>query len=102
MPNPNTAINYRPNKQPEAGTLVNLTKECGGGDNAAFLAEVARRLAAEPKSKDPEAPTIDATGIGCIGLLGEYGLIGYGIRRAQELVRADSAPSYWSHAFLLA
>jgi hypothetical protein len=35
-----------------------------------------------------------------IGMMGEYGMIGYSIRLAQSIIRFDRQPSYWSHVFL--
>lgn len=97
-------------------------------DNADFLAEVGRRLArlddgtpgngnapkrpgkkarrvsskpsqrATPADADPLCVASD--GVLAIGLLGEYGQLGYALRRAQEVLRIDRTPSYWSHAFL--
>jgi len=74
-------------------------------DNAEFLAEVARSLKdqTEPKAaaKGPKQYVIDAGGVAAIGLIGEYGLTGQTLRRAQEFIRADRSPCYWSHAFLI-
>jgi hypothetical protein len=105
------------------------TKPFQSKDNADFLAEVARRLArwgegtpgssnapkrpgrgkdrtasskasqrATPADADPMHVAKD--GVLAIGLLGEYGQLGYALRRAQEVLRIDRTPSYWSHAFL--
>lgn len=100
MPNLHTAIRYAPGARANPD-LVDLTPAFRGKDNGAFLAEVARRLAAAAQTPDETGRTVDPGGIACIGLTGEYGLVGYGIRRAQELIRVDGSPSYWSHAFLI-
>jgi hypothetical protein len=100
MTNINTAIRYVPDAQPN-DDLVDLTAQLTTQDNAAFLAEVARRLK-QRASDRTTAGLFDPTGIGCICLTGEYGPIAYGIRRAQELIRTDRTPSYWSHASLIA
>lgn len=96
-------------------------------DNAEFLADVAARLArwkgpaprdeaasqpsqraskkrqaaaaAEPAAA-PEPLEIARDGVLAIGLLGQYGPLGYALRRAQEVIRVDRTPSHWSHAFL--
>jgi len=100
MSNLNTAIRYDPaaSVNPE---LHDLTRQFRRRDNAAFLAEVARRLHDAAETPDATGRRIDPGGVACIGLIGEYGLVGYGIRRAEELIRVDGTPSYWSHAFLL-
>lgn len=80
---------------------TDLTKQFHDKDNAAFLAEVAKRL------KKLKGPTGDGVpyhapeGEMAIGLIGSYGLFGYGLRRSQEILRLDRGPSYWSHTFLL-
>ncbi|MGH7132484.1 MAG: hypothetical protein ACREJO_11115, partial [Phycisphaerales bacterium] len=75
-----------------------LSAEFAAQDNAAFLARVASELIAMPPSRDHTF----GFGRACIGLIGEYKLIGYISRRAQEIIRIDHSPSYWSHAFLFA
>lgn len=95
-----SAIRYRPAAK-ENPELVNLTEEFKNRDNADFLAEMAKRLAAKATTLPADGIGFDRGGIACIGLMGEYGLIGYGIRRAQEIIRVDRTPSYWSHAFLI-
>ncbi|HEU5171560.1 MAG TPA: hypothetical protein VFU46_13520 [Gemmatimonadales bacterium] len=67
-------------------------------DNAAFLAAVASALGRLAQRDEG----IAGDGLLCIGLLGEFGHLGYGLRRAQAAVRLDRQPSYWSHAFLVA
>lgn len=71
-------------------------------DNAAFLAEVAKELQQEQIPNDDSEPYHSPTGDMAIGLMGSYGLAGYGLRRSQEILRVDRGPSYWSHAFLFA
>ncbi len=94
-----TALRYDPTQKEPNERLNDLSKEFRSQDNAAFLAEVARRL---KKVQVPKgSPPIAKDGVACIGLMGEYGLIGYAIRRGQEILRVDHTPSYWSHAFLL-
>jgi len=98
MGNLNTAIRYIPS----AGRNVevrDLSRKFLRKDNAEFLAAVAADLKGKAR-KPAYGPYLDPEGRGCIGLIGEYGLIGYTIRRAQELIRVDHAPSYWSHAYL--
>ncbi len=100
MPNVNTILRYV-RGSPVNPELVDLTEPFLRRDNAEFLAEVRTRLS-EAAADPVTGAYFDAGGIGCIGLLGEFGLIGYGIRRALEVLRVDHTPSYWSHAFLLA
>src|SRR5690349_3948650 len=100
MANLNTAIRYNPDATVNPD-VVDLSDDYRRKDNAAFLAEVATRLAAASKVPDKTGRTVDPGGVACIGLIGEYGLIGYGIRRAEELIRVDGTPSYWSHSFLI-
>lgn len=97
----NTAVRFRATGAPKS-PVADVTPKFRSADNAAFLAYVAGELAALSKKFGPEEPGFDAGGVGCFGLLGEYGLIGYGIRQAQKLVRVDHLPSCWSHAFLFA
>jgi hypothetical protein len=119
MSNLSTATRYVANavENPE---LLDLCPAFAGKDNADFLAEVARRLsarqrathaqrkgstkkAARKKASDAareEEREIAADGVLAIGLLGEYGPLGYALRRAQEVLRIDRTPSHWSHAFL--
>jgi len=100
MSNINTAIRYVSGAT-KSPTLSDLTSRFRQKDNAAFYAEVARRLKSAAKRPGPGGTGFDAGGVACIGLLGEYGLLGYGIRCAQEAFRTDHSPSYWSHAFLI-
>ena len=93
----NTAMRFLPDARPE-GSIEELTRTFRKKDNADFLTEVARRLA-QLQTEAPDA--FDPGAVACIGLAGMYGHVGYGLRRAQEVVRIDMAPSYWSHAFLL-
>jgi len=102
MPNINTAIRYLAAGAP-SGHFTDLSSEFKARDNAAFLAEVARQMKKLAGTKaGPMKTRFDVGGIATIGLIGSYGLLGYGIRRAQELIRVDRTPSYWSHAFLIA
>ncbi|MFJ3485945.1 hypothetical protein ACIPL1_21495 [Pseudomonas sp. NPDC090202] len=87
----------KPSEKPEPP--VDLSKRFQNKDNAAFLAEVAKQLAKLKPGKD-DLPHHAADGEMAIGLIGSYGLFGYGLRRSQEIVRFDRGPSYWSHAFL--
>ncbi len=96
----NTALRYLRGETGEPGNLTDLTVEFLRGDNAAFLARVATDLKALAKKAGPGGTRFAADGVGTIGLIGEYGLIGYGIRRGQEILRVDHTPSNWSHAFL--
>ena len=96
----NTALRYLRGETGEPGNLTDLTVEFLRGDNAAFLARVATDLKALAKKAGPAGTRFAADGVGTIGLIGEYGLIGYGIRRGQEILRVDHTPSHWSHAFL--
>jgi hypothetical protein len=98
MANLNTVSRYFPGRKPDLTTLEDLTDAFRNKDNAAFLAEVAGRLSA--LRSDPTFGSLFSGGAGCVGLIGEYGLIGYSIRQAEELVRVDNTPSYWSHAYL--
>ena len=113
MSNLSTATRYLANAahNPE---LVDLCPAFKAKDNADFLAEVARRLSArqrEGSSKEggrgkrtrtapDDAREVAADGVLAIGLIGEYGPLGYALRRAQEVLRIDRTPSHWSHAFL--
>ncbi len=101
MTNLNTAIRYDASARSNPG-IVDLTSSFKGRDNASFLAEVAQRLQAASEQPDASGRRHDPGGVAAIGLIGEYGLLSYGIRRAQELLRVDGTPSYWSHAFLIA
>jgi hypothetical protein len=93
----NTAIRVAPNARQNPAVL-DWSRRYRGRDNAAFLAGVAREL--ERTARDyPD--TVDPAGVLCVGLLGEFGYIGYGLRRAQATLRIDRQPSYWSHAFLV-
>jgi hypothetical protein len=60
---------------------------------------VTRRLRAA--ASGPDGAWFDGGGAGCIGLIGEYGLVGFAIRQAQAVIRVDRTPSYWSHCFLV-
>jgi len=99
MGNFNTAIRFLPGAK-RAPTLVDLTRPFLKRDNAQFLARVAQSLDKLSHTSWPGGVGVDRGGVACIGLIGEYGLIGYTIRRAQEVIRVDRTPSYWSHAFL--
>lgn len=103
MPSINTAIRYIPDDDVDKvvpSGCVDLTDRFRELDNASFLAAVARDLQKWARKRNPGGTRFDPGGVAAIGLLGEYGLLGYGIRRAQELIRVDHTPSFWSHAFL--
>lgn len=114
MSNLSTATRYLANAvhNPE---LLDLCPAFQAKDNADFLAEVARRLSArqrEQRSSNEggrgkrtrataaEEREVAPDGVLAIGLIGEYGPLGYALRRAQEVLRIDRTPSHWSHAFL--
>ncbi|MCI0377858.1 MAG: hypothetical protein L0215_09640 [Gemmataceae bacterium] len=101
MSNINLATRYLPGGNPKPEYLVDLTGDFRRRDNAAFLAEVAKQLRDKAAKPGPAGTAFAPDGAACIGLLGEYGLMGYGIRQAQSLLRMDKVPSSWSHAFLL-
>jgi hypothetical protein len=83
--------------------LEDLTEEFKGRDNAAFLAEVSRRMTALSEAGGfPAETSVEAGGFAAIGLIGGYGVANYLIRQAQQVLRVDRTPSYWSHCFLLA
>jgi len=101
-----------PSRNPNTA-LVDLSKKFARKDNAEFFAEVRQRIDALDLPPLPREDTTESAleekrkkrsfrlgGRAAIGLIGEYGMIGYGVRRAQELLRFDRTPSYWSHAFL--
>src|SRR5215467_2881591 len=86
----------------EPANIQDWSKAYRNRDNATFFAMVRNDL-----------DQLDETALGltegrsfkrglraAIGLLGEYGLVGYTIRLAQALIRFDRQPSYWSHSFL--
>ncbi|WP_194788401.1 hypothetical protein [Pseudomonas sp. UFMG81] len=79
---------------------ADLSKPFRHKDNAAFLAEVAQQLQQLAGQLADGEHRHAADGEMAIGLIGSYGLFGYGLRRSQEIVRIDRGPSYWSHAFL--
>lgn len=79
---------------------TDLTKHFHNKDNAAFLAEVAKQLKNLKGDDGDGTPSHAPDGEMAIGLIGSYGLFGYGLRRSQEIIRFDRGPSYWSHAFL--
>jgi hypothetical protein len=94
----NTAIRVAPNAR-QNPAILDWSERYRGRDNAAFLAGVARAL---QRTAREYPDTMDPGGVLCVGLLGEFGHIGYGLRRAQATLRLDRQPSYWSHAFLVA
>jgi hypothetical protein len=96
MSNFNTAIRYDSlaTSNPD---LKDYSKDFCDADNGEFFAEVARQLA----KPAPGSTTLETDSVASIVLIGEYGLPGYRIRRAQEVLRIDRTPSFWSHAFLL-
>jgi hypothetical protein len=79
---------------------TDLTRKFLKSDNAAFLAAVAKELSTLTAPDTADVPGHAIDGEMAIGLIGSYGLTGYGLRRSQEIVRLDRGPSYWSHAFL--
>lgn len=79
--------------------VADLTEQFRDEDNAAFLAKVASELSTLQPANEHD-PRHSAGGEMAIGLIGGYGLMGYGLRRSQEILRLDRGPSYWSHAFL--
>lgn len=84
---------------PDSDAPIDLTEKFKNKDNADFLAEVAKQLVTlTPSERSTPHHAID--GEMAIGLTGSYGLLGYGLRRSQEIVRFDRGPSYWSHSFL--
>ena len=101
MSNINTAIRFVSKPGSSRRTLIDRTRTFRRQDNAAFLADVSLRLKEASRKPGPAGAAFDPGGVGCIGLMGEYGLLGYGIRCAQEIIRTDRTPSYWSHAFLV-
>jgi hypothetical protein len=101
MANINTAIRYVAGAERNP-LLVDMTARFRYRDNAEFLAAVARRLRGESARPARGGRRTPPDGVMCIGLIGEYGLVGYGIRTAQEVIRVDRMPSHWSHAFLIA
>jgi len=80
--------------------LEDISNAVGDGDNAAFYAEVARRLRGLADSAEGRG-LFDPGGVGTLVLMGEYGVHGYGIREAQSFLRADRSPSYWNHCFVV-
>jgi len=96
-----TATRFRIDGTTENRGLVDLTKRYEKKDNADFLADVAKRIHKMGRSKSMSGMDIPTDVRMCIGLIGEYGLVGYTIRQAQRVIRIDRAASYWSHAFLL-
>jgi hypothetical protein len=95
MTNINTAVRYLPGAAPNPN-IHDLSEEFRRKDNASFLAYVAGQI----QKVAPNPAGLSASSVAAIGLIGEYGLLGYGVRRAQEIIRLDRGPSYWSHAFL--
>lgn len=101
MPNVNTVLRYLPGAEPNAN-LVDLSAEFRGKSNAAFIGHVAGELKALAQSGSPAGTKVDDGGVAAIVLAGGYGLVGYRLRRAQEVIRLDGTPSHWSHAALVA
>ena len=95
MANFNTSVRYLPKAQrnPHA---VDWSAKFLGQDNAEFLAETAKALAALGK----QIPHL-GSGIASIVLVGEFGLFGYRLRHAQDVLRFDRTASFWSQALLL-
>jgi hypothetical protein len=102
MANEFTAVRYLPGAD-RNNAVTDMNKRFAKRDNADFYAEVARQIAALAKKRPASEDTVGFTadGIGSIGLIGEYGHIGYGLRTAQRHIRVGRDPSYWSHAFLV-
>lgn len=96
----NTAVRYLASGRTENPQLYDVTRAFKNRDNAAFLAGVSTGLRRFAKQTAIRA-SFASGAVACIGLSGEYGMVGYRLRRAQEVVRLDRTPSYWSHAFLI-
>jgi hypothetical protein len=105
MSNLSTAIRYLQSAERNPD-LIDLNdgprkvKPFQGKDNAEFLAEVGRRLRKDGRGRGAGGTRIAPNGVAAVGLIGEYHPVGYALRRAQEVIRLDRTPSYWSHAFL--
>ena len=72
-----TAIRVAPNARQNPAVL-DWSARYRGRDNAAFLAGVARAL---ERTAREYSDTVDPAGVLCVGLLGEWGYLGYGLRR---------------------
>jgi hypothetical protein len=96
----NTAVRYLARGRKANPNLKDMTQAFRNRDNASFLAMVGVALRRFSREQVRHAGLASGA-VGCIGLTGEYGMVGYRLRRAQEVVRLDRTPSYWSHAFLI-
>lgn len=98
----NIALRYAP-KNTVNEQLFDLTEICKNRSNAYFFAEVRNRLSILDNAivgENLNNRTFSNGLKAAIGLIGEYGLIGYTVRQAQAIIRTDKTPSYWSHSFL--
>lgn len=97
----NTAVRYLASGRIVNPKLYDVTKTFQKKDNASFLAMVSAEISRLSKGMVANRAGFASGAVACIGLTGEYGMVGYRLRRAQEVVRLDRTPSYWSHAFLI-
>lgn len=97
----NTAIRYLATGRTVNPNLQDLTRVFQRRDNAAFLAKVSSAIRQFSRKQAAGQVGLASGAVACIGLIGEYGVVGYRLRRAQEVIRLDRTPSYWSHAFLI-
>lgn len=84
-------------------SVFDLTSDFKGKNNAEFFAAVSKKLDAfDESSFNLQNGRTFKNYLRCaIGLMGEYGPIGFGVREAQAIISKDKKPSYWSHAFIL-
>lgn len=87
-------------RQP-GSTLNDWTQAFRDQDNASFVAAVTKELQTG-KPGTEKTPHHARDGEMAIGLIGKQGLLGYNLRRSQEITRLDRGPSNWSQAFLFA
>lgn len=97
----NTAVRYMASGRTVNANLYDLTRAFRNRDNAMFLAKVNSAIGQFSRNQAAGPVRFASGGVACIGLIGEYGMVGYRLRRAQEVIRLDRTPSYWSHAFLV-
>src|SRR5579885_2789813 len=97
----NTAIRYLAKGRKANADFCDLTESFQRRDNAAFLAKVSSAVRQFSRDRTANHVGIAPGAVACIGLIGEYGMVGYRMRRAQEVLRLDRTPSHWSHAFLI-
>jgi hypothetical protein len=72
--------------------LLDLSADCDEGSNLEFFDQALSTL----------AETAGRGGFLAIGLVGQRGIPGVVLRRAQAILRWDLRPSLWSHAFVVA